>query len=162
MDIIQLAVVGSSIGTISIILVYIYLYIIYRETFMGIWALSWLISIVAPELFLDSHLPVLLRLALVAWLLWQILTSHALHLVQTLLVPSCIRFACLITVSRWCTVQLKFLWAWQTLLQAVLQSALRFGRKQLWLSRLCVLKGTMPSVHSVDALLQPAPLWASK
>ncbi|SEP43924.1 ATP-binding protein [Propionispora vibrioides] len=57
MDIIQLAVVGSSIGTISIILVYIYLYIIYRETFMGIWALSWLILLSRYIIFDTGLLP---------------------------------------------------------------------------------------------------------
>jgi len=43
MDYIQLSVIGSSIGTVSIILIYIYLYILYRERFMGIWVLSWLL-----------------------------------------------------------------------------------------------------------------------
>lgn len=36
-------VIGSSIGTISIILIYVYLYVLYRERYMGIWAAGWLI-----------------------------------------------------------------------------------------------------------------------
>lgn len=42
MDYIKLSVIGSLIGTISIVLVYIYLYFLYRERHIGMWALSWL------------------------------------------------------------------------------------------------------------------------
>lgn len=55
MDYIQLSVIGSSIGTISIVLVYIYLYVLYRERYMGKWALSWLILLSRFALF-DSGL----------------------------------------------------------------------------------------------------------
>ncbi len=55
MDYIQLSVIGSSIGTISIVLVYIYLYALYRERYMGKWALSWLILLSRFTLF-DSGL----------------------------------------------------------------------------------------------------------
>jgi two-component system sporulation sensor kinase C len=43
MDIVRLSLMGSSIGTISIVLIYLYLYILYRERFMGVWVVSWLI-----------------------------------------------------------------------------------------------------------------------
>lgn len=43
MNYIHLSVIGSSIGTISIILIYIYLYVVYRERYMGIWAAGWVI-----------------------------------------------------------------------------------------------------------------------
>jgi len=43
MDIIHLSLIGSSIGTISIVLIFIYLYILYRERYMGIWVISWFI-----------------------------------------------------------------------------------------------------------------------
>ncbi|MDU4961116.1 MAG: ATP-binding protein [Sporomusaceae bacterium] len=35
-------VIGSSIGTVSMILVYIYLYASYRERFVGLWIIAWL------------------------------------------------------------------------------------------------------------------------
>lgn len=43
MDYIKLSVIGSLIGTTSIVLVYIYLYFLYRERYIGMWALSWLL-----------------------------------------------------------------------------------------------------------------------
>ncbi len=43
MDFIYLSVMGSLIGTIAIVLVSIYLYVLYRERYMGIWAVSWLV-----------------------------------------------------------------------------------------------------------------------
>jgi len=55
MDYIYLAVIGSLIGTGSIVLIYIYLYVLYRERHIGIWALSWLILLSRYVLF-DSGL----------------------------------------------------------------------------------------------------------
>ncbi len=55
MDFVRLSVIGSSIGTISIIFVYIYLYMLYRARYMGIWALSWLILLSRYVIF-DSGL----------------------------------------------------------------------------------------------------------
>jgi PAS domain S-box-containing protein len=45
MDYVRLSVIGSLIGTVSIVLIYIYLYVLYRERYMGIWAVSWLIML---------------------------------------------------------------------------------------------------------------------
>jgi two-component system sporulation sensor kinase C len=55
MDFVRLSVIGSSIGTISIIFVYIYLYMLYRARYMGIWALSWLI-LLSRYIIFDSGL----------------------------------------------------------------------------------------------------------
>lgn len=49
------SVLSSLIGTVSIILIYIYLYALYRERFMGIWAASWLILLSRSVVF-DSGL----------------------------------------------------------------------------------------------------------
>ena len=57
MTYIQLAVIGSSIGTISIILIYIYLYTLYRERYMGIWVVSWLILLSRYVIFDSGLLP---------------------------------------------------------------------------------------------------------
>ncbi|MCC5465462.1 ATP-binding protein [Pelosinus baikalensis] len=57
MDYIQLSVIGSSIGTISIILIYIYLYVLYRERYMGIWAVGWLLLLSRYMLFDSGLLP---------------------------------------------------------------------------------------------------------
>lgn len=43
MNYVHLSVIGSAIGTISIVLIYIYLYVLYRQRYMGIWAAGWLI-----------------------------------------------------------------------------------------------------------------------
>ncbi|AIF53203.1 ATP-binding protein [Pelosinus sp. UFO1] len=48
-------VIGSAIGTISIILIYVYLYVLYRERYMGIWAAGWLILLSRYMIF-DSGL----------------------------------------------------------------------------------------------------------
>jgi two-component system sporulation sensor kinase C len=55
MEYAHLSVIGSLIGTISIVLVYIYLYALYRERYIGIWAISWLILLSRYILF-DSGL----------------------------------------------------------------------------------------------------------
>lgn len=57
MDYIQLSVTGSSIGTISIILIYIYLYVLYRERYMGIWAVGWLLLLSRYMVFDSGLLP---------------------------------------------------------------------------------------------------------
>jgi two-component system sporulation sensor kinase C len=57
MDYIHLSVIGSSIGTISIILIYIYLYVLYRERYMGIWAAGWLILLSRYMVFDSGLLP---------------------------------------------------------------------------------------------------------
>ncbi|MBP2642117.1 MAG: sasA 14 [Firmicutes bacterium] len=43
MDYTSISVIDSSIGTLAIILIYIYFYLLHRERYMGIWAVSWLI-----------------------------------------------------------------------------------------------------------------------
>ena len=57
MDYIHLSVMGSLIGTISIFLIYIYLYIMYRERYIGIWVVSWLILLSRYVLFDTGLLP---------------------------------------------------------------------------------------------------------
>ncbi len=51
MDYIKLSVIGSLIGTISIVLVYIYLYFLYRERHIGMLGLSWLLLLSRYVLF---------------------------------------------------------------------------------------------------------------
>jgi len=43
MDYIYLSKFGSISGTISILLTYVYLYALYRERYMGMWAIAWFI-----------------------------------------------------------------------------------------------------------------------
>ncbi|SDN07063.1 PAS/PAC sensor signal transduction histidine kinase [Dendrosporobacter quercicolus] len=45
MDYIYLSVMGSLVGTIAIVLVSLYLYIMYRKRYMGFWVLGWLVFI---------------------------------------------------------------------------------------------------------------------
>jgi two-component system sporulation sensor kinase C len=42
MDNVHLSVISSLIGTLLVVFIYIYLYVIYRERYIGIWAISWL------------------------------------------------------------------------------------------------------------------------
>lgn len=51
MDYLSLSVIVSSLGTISMIIIYIYLYALYRERYMGLWSLSWLILLSRYLLF---------------------------------------------------------------------------------------------------------------
>lgn len=55
MDIITISVFASLIGTISILLVYLYLYFLYREKYIGIWLLSYLL-LLSRYAFFDSGL----------------------------------------------------------------------------------------------------------
>ncbi len=57
MDIVRLSLIGSLIGTIAIVLIYIYLYLLYRERYMGIWAISWLTLLSRYVLFDSGLLP---------------------------------------------------------------------------------------------------------
>lgn len=57
MDYIYLSVICSSIGTASIIFIYIYLYVLYRERYMGLWALSWFILLSRYIIFDTGLLP---------------------------------------------------------------------------------------------------------
>jgi PAS domain S-box-containing protein len=43
MNYVLLSIISSTIGTVSIVFIYIYLYALYRQRYMGIWALGWLI-----------------------------------------------------------------------------------------------------------------------
>lgn len=43
MDYAHLSILTSTIGTASIVIIYIYLYALYRHCYLGIWALGWLI-----------------------------------------------------------------------------------------------------------------------
>jgi PAS domain S-box-containing protein len=55
MDFAHLSAIGSLIGTISIVFVYFYLYALYRERYIGVWAVSWLILLSRYVIF-DSGL----------------------------------------------------------------------------------------------------------
>ncbi len=55
MDYIYLAVMGSLIGTIAIVLVSIYLYVLYRRSYIGIWGVSWIILLIR-HVTMDSGL----------------------------------------------------------------------------------------------------------
>ncbi|QDR79485.1 ATP-binding protein [Sporomusa termitida] len=57
MDYVQLAVIGSSIGTASIVLIYLYLYALYGQHYMGIWAAGWLILLARYMVFDLGLLP---------------------------------------------------------------------------------------------------------
>lgn len=57
MDIVRLSLIGSLIGTVAIVLIYIYLYLLYRERYMGIWSISWLILLSRFVLFDSGLLP---------------------------------------------------------------------------------------------------------
>ena len=57
MDYSYLSVIGSSIGTIFIVLIYIYLYILYRQRYMGIWAAGWFILLSRYIVFDSGLLP---------------------------------------------------------------------------------------------------------
>lgn len=80
MNYICLSVISSSIGTIAIILIYIYLYVLYRERYMGIWAIGWL-------LLLSRY--VILDLGIFPWK--QSLLGTAVY--QTLIISSVLLFA---------------------------------------------------------------------
>ena len=57
MNSISVWVLCSSIGTVSMILVYIYLYVSYRERFMGLWAVTWIVLLSRYLLFDTGLLP---------------------------------------------------------------------------------------------------------
>ncbi|MBP2633409.1 MAG: sasA 14 [Firmicutes bacterium] len=57
MDYLSLSVIVSSIGTISMIIIYIYLYSVYRERYMGLWSLSWLILLCRYLIFNTNFMP---------------------------------------------------------------------------------------------------------
>lgn len=57
MDNVHSSVISSLIGTVSIIFIYIYLYALYRERYMGIWAVSWLILLSRYIVFDSGILP---------------------------------------------------------------------------------------------------------
>jgi len=56
-DYIYLSVMGSLIGTIAIVLVSIYLYGLYRQRYMGIWIVSWLILLIRHATMDSGLLP---------------------------------------------------------------------------------------------------------
>lgn len=47
----HLSIWGSFLGTISIILIYLYLYAVYRERYLGIWIISWLMLLARLTIF---------------------------------------------------------------------------------------------------------------
>ncbi len=57
MDYIYLSIIGSVIGNLAIILICIYLYVLYRARYMGIWAVSWLILLLRYVIFDLGLLP---------------------------------------------------------------------------------------------------------
>ncbi|TWH47342.1 ATP-binding protein [Sporomusa sp. KB1] len=57
MDYIYLSVMGSLIGTLAIVLVSIYLYVLYHARYMVIWAISWLVLLLRNAIFDLGVLP---------------------------------------------------------------------------------------------------------
>ena len=51
MDTAHLSVIGSLVGTSSMVFIYIYLYVLYRDSSIGFWGLSWLILLSRYILF---------------------------------------------------------------------------------------------------------------
>ncbi|MBP2636956.1 MAG: sasA 14 [Firmicutes bacterium] len=52
-----LSVIGSLIGTIAIVLISLYLYVLYRKRYMGIWAIGWLILVIRHAIMDTGYLP---------------------------------------------------------------------------------------------------------
>ncbi|WP_346354752.1 ATP-binding protein [Azotosporobacter soli] len=57
MNYVHLSVISSLFGTLSILLIYLYLYLMYRERYMGIWVASWSILLARYLLFDSGLLP---------------------------------------------------------------------------------------------------------
>lgn len=53
MDYVYVSIIGAITGTLSMILVYLYLYSMYRERYIGIWAIAWSIFLLR-NIFFDS------------------------------------------------------------------------------------------------------------
>lgn len=53
MDYFYTSIISATIGTLSMILVYVYLYSMYRERYIGIWAMAWFILLLR-NIFFDS------------------------------------------------------------------------------------------------------------
>ncbi|MBP2631640.1 MAG: signal transduction histidine kinase, nitrogen specific, NtrB [Firmicutes bacterium] len=53
MDYVYVSIIGTITGTLSMILVYLYLYSMYRERYIGIWAIAWSIFLLR-NIFFDS------------------------------------------------------------------------------------------------------------
>jgi two-component system sporulation sensor kinase C len=53
MDYFHIMIIGAITGTLSLILVYIYLYFMYRERYIAIWAIAWFILLLR-NIFFDS------------------------------------------------------------------------------------------------------------
>lgn len=111
MDYIHLSVIGSSIGTISIILIYIYLYVLYRERYMGIWAAGWFILFSRYMVFDSGLLP------------WKQSTLGMITY-QTLIISSVLLFA-------WAThifinKPLNKWWIYGTVITSIISIAMNF------------------------------------
>ncbi len=57
MSLLQLSVGGSMIGIISTLLVYVYLYVVYRERHVGVWVMSWICYFLRMAIFNLELLP---------------------------------------------------------------------------------------------------------
>ncbi len=53
MDFFHIIIIGATAGTLSMILIYIYLYFMYRERYIAIWAVAWF-TLLLRNIFFDS------------------------------------------------------------------------------------------------------------
>jgi two-component system sporulation sensor kinase C len=75
MDYIYLSIIGAIAGTLSLILVYTYLYIMYRERYMSIWIIGWLTFFLRLVLF-DSGI-FNWKDSIIGFVLFQVLSLSA-------------------------------------------------------------------------------------
>lgn len=78
MDNVHLSTIGSLIGTSSIVLIYIYLYVLYHERSIGVWGLSWLI-LLSRYLIFDSGI-LIWKQSLLGLIVYQVLTMLSILL----------------------------------------------------------------------------------
>ena len=76
MDFFAISIFGSIIGTALMLLIYVYLYAVYRERYIGFWLLSWLLLLSRSILF-DSGMLDWLQ-STVGFTIYQILTFGAI------------------------------------------------------------------------------------
>lgn len=72
MNYIYLSVISSLVGTLAVVLISLYLYVLYRARYMGIWAVSWLVLLVRYVIFDLGLLP--WKQSLLGLTVYQLLT----------------------------------------------------------------------------------------
>lgn len=78
MDNVHLPAIGSLIGTSAMVLIYIYLYVLYRDRSIGLWGLSWLI-LLSRYIVFDSGMLVW-KQSILGLIIYQILTMISILL----------------------------------------------------------------------------------